>query len=105
VGVSTLQASDSAVPGKVKHEPTNPKAQNDIKPLCASINAKKRTIHEVKTEVSDNSDIDELSLEDQLSYARIKVRFQLHIRCRSTSHICVEGTARENSQDQEEEAS
>jgi len=55
--------------------------QGDVKPPHTSEQSKKRTIQEVKPEVSDNdsSDVGELSPEDQLAYARIKVRLQLCI--------------------------
>ena len=55
--------------------------QGDVKPAHTSTQSKKRTIQEVKPEVSDNdnSDVGELSLEDQLAYARIKVRLRFRI--------------------------
>lgn len=72
------------MPGRIKNESTVQDegcvGRDDVKPPCTPTHLKKRTILEVKIEVSDTSDVGELSPEDQLAYARIKVRFRLCIR-------------------------
>jgi len=81
--VSSLQALHPLVTERVTDESASHEDhsedhanQGDVKPPRTSAQSKKRTIEEVKPEVSDNdnSDVGELSLEDQLAYARIKAQ-------------------------------
>ena len=83
---SSLRALSPLVTGRVTDESAGHEAhseehanQGDVKPPHTT-QSKKRKI-EVKPEVSDNdnSDVGELSLEDQEVYARIKVRLRFRI--------------------------
>jgi len=83
LGASSLQALRPLVTERVTDEFAGHEAhsedhanQGDVKPPHTSTQSKKRAIEEVKPEVSDNgdSDVGELSPEDQLAYTRIKAQ-------------------------------
>lgn len=80
MNTASPHASSSVVTARARREPTGFKvqsrdlsSQDDRKPPHTAIHPTKRTIQDVGIDKSDNSDVDELSLEDQLAYARIRV--------------------------------